>query len=272
MNYWTQNRDNIYVAAHRGWSTKYPENTMPAFRAALELGVDQLETDVRVTKDGELVLIHDGTVDRTTDGTGRVYDMTFEELQQLDAGSWKSPEFAGERIPTLLQLMELVKDHPTITLDIELKVYPNPGKEEISYSVCDRVLKILDDYGFTGRCVINTWNIVLHDYIHTKYGNKYRQHLYYPVTCMGENAADFDSYSYGYCCCMFSKTNAEADLGMATRAEFDEMRSMGPQPWAGASVKDEKSVDLAIANGAELITCNNPDVILELLRAKGKHQ
>lgn len=92
MNYWTQNRDNIYVAAHRGWSTKYPENTMPAFRAALELGVDQLETDVRVTKDGELVLIHDGTVDRTTDGTGRVYDMTFEELQQLDAGSWKSPD------------------------------------------------------------------------------------------------------------------------------------------------------------------------------------
>ena len=59
MNYWTQSKQNIFVAAHRGWRSKYPENTLAAFRAALELGVDQIETDVRVTADGELVLIHD---------------------------------------------------------------------------------------------------------------------------------------------------------------------------------------------------------------------
>ena len=78
MNYWTQSKDNIFVAAHRGWSDMYPENTMIAFEKAIELGVDQLETDVRITKDGALVLIHDKTVDRTTDGTGFVRDYTLE--------------------------------------------------------------------------------------------------------------------------------------------------------------------------------------------------
>ena len=102
MNYWTQSTKNIYVAAHRGWRNKYPENTIEAFKAALTLDVDQLETDVRATKDGELVLIHDATVDRTTNGKGRVCDLTLAELRELDAGN-------GNKIPTLIELMELVK-------------------------------------------------------------------------------------------------------------------------------------------------------------------
>ena len=101
MNYWRQSKNNIYVAAHRGWSEKYPENTMLAFRAAAELGVDQIELDVRCTADGELVVIHDATVDRTTNGHGAVADMTLSELRALDAGSWKGEEFAGANIPTL---------------------------------------------------------------------------------------------------------------------------------------------------------------------------
>ena len=270
MNYWTQSMDNIYVAAHRGWSSGYPENTMASMKAALEIGVDQLETDIRVTKDGELVLIHDASVDRTTNGTGAVIDFTLEELKKLDAGSWKGSEFEGMQIPTLIEFMELVKDHPTITLDMELKEYPDPGHEEISYSVCDRVLKILDEYGFTDRCVINTWSGKLHEYIRCKYGDKYRQHVYYPIGCLGE--CTVDPYSYGYCCCMFDPDNDPERLGMAQKSDFDAMRKAGPQPWAGASVKDEKSVELAIQNGAELITCNNPDEILRLLKEKGKHQ
>ena len=93
MNYWTQSPKNIYVAAHRGWCAKYPENTMEAFRAAVELGVDQIELDVRVTRDGELVIIHDATVDRTTNGTGKVCDKLLAELQALDAGSYMGEAF-----------------------------------------------------------------------------------------------------------------------------------------------------------------------------------
>lgn len=273
MNYWTQSTENIYVAAHRGWCSKYPENTLEAMQAALDLGVDQLETDVRITKDGELVLMHDGTVDRTTNGTGAVNQMTLEELRQLDAGSYKGTEYAGFKIPTFIEFMELVKDHPTITLDIELKEYPILGNEEVAFSVCDRVLKIIDDYGFTDRCVINTFNARLHEYIYEKYGSKYKQHVYFPVSSMGKTAdVKIWPYTYGYCCCMFDPHRDPAHLGMAPKSDFDIMRARGVQPWAGASVKDEASVDLAIKNGAELITCNNPDVILALLRAKGKHK
>ena len=106
MNYWTQSKDNIYVAAHRGWSTVYPENTLLAFKKAIEIGVDQIETDVRITRDGELVCIHDATVDRTTNGTGKVCDKLLSELKTLDAGSWKGAEFAGERIPTFIEFLD----------------------------------------------------------------------------------------------------------------------------------------------------------------------
>ena len=78
MNLADKRPDKVYVAAHRGWYNKYPENTMPAFRAAVELGVDQVETDVRISADGELVLIHDATLERTTNGTGKVIDKTLE--------------------------------------------------------------------------------------------------------------------------------------------------------------------------------------------------
>ena len=96
------------LQAHRGVSTDAPENTMAAFRAAVELGVDQIETDIRVSRDGELVLIHDATVDRTTNGSGRVDSMTLEELRSLDAGSWKGAEFAGERSQRLKNFLSLI--------------------------------------------------------------------------------------------------------------------------------------------------------------------
>lgn len=270
INYWKQSTKNIYVAAHRGWSKKFPENTIEAFRAAIELGCDQLETDIRITKDGELVLMHDGTVDRTTNGSGKVREMTLKELKALDAGVKKGEEFIGCRIPTFTEFMELVKDLPEMTIDVELKEYPNNGNEEISYSVCDRVLKIIDEYGYTERCVINTWSGKLHEYIYKKYGNKYKQHVYYPIKHMGE--CTIDPYSYGYCVCMFGDNDYISSY-IASQKEFAEMKNKyNIQTWAGAGVKDEEGVELAIANRAELITCDNPDVILDLLRKRGYHK
>ena len=269
MNYWTLSKDNIYVAAHRGWSTVYPENTLLAFRKAIEIGVDQIETDVRITRDGELVCIHDATVDRTTNGTGKVCDKNLAELKTLDAGSWKGAEFAGEKIPTFIEFMELVKDHPTMTLDIELKEYPVDGRDEIAFDVCDRVMKIIDDYGFTDRVVINTFNGKLHEYMEDKYGSKYRRHIYYPLTHMGKVKRD-PYTSSAYCCCMFRALYSP--INMATKEEFDRMAALGIQPWAPAGVKTQEHVDEVIACGGTLITCNNPDEILQFLRNRGKHQ
>ncbi len=263
MNYWTQSNQNIFVAAHRGWKAKYPENTMEAFRAALALGVDQLETDVRMTKDGQLVLMHDATVDRTTNGTGKVQELTLAELKALDAGN-------GAKIPTLVDFMELVKDHPTITLDIELKVYPTPGNEATSYSVCDRVLKMVDDYGFTDRVVINSWSGKLHEYINETYGSKYKQHLYYPQKLMERSSSPCarNPYTYGYCTCVFGILEGEVSVEDVKQLQ----KETGVRLWAGTYAKDEASVDAAIAMGAELITCDNPDEVLEILRKKNLHR
>jgi len=112
---------NVINIAHRGASGQghAPENTLSAFRQAIEIGVDVLECDVHSTKDGHLVVIHDGNLKRTTDVTGVVEEMTLDEVKKADAGSWFDPRFAGECIPTLRELLELAKGK-AITL-IEVK-------------------------------------------------------------------------------------------------------------------------------------------------------
>jgi len=109
----------ILNIAHRGTSGTRPENTVAAFRRAIEIGADFIELDVRATADGAAVVMHDSTVDRTTNGSGRVAELTLRQIQALDAGSWFSPEFAGERAPTLVEVASLAAGK--IALSIELK-------------------------------------------------------------------------------------------------------------------------------------------------------
>jgi glycerophosphoryl diester phosphodiesterase len=88
------------LCAHRGAMETHPENTVPAFRAAVEAGAHMIEFDVWLTKDNQMVVIHDSSVDRTTNGEGKVSELTFEEIRKLDAGRWKAPQFTGVQIPT----------------------------------------------------------------------------------------------------------------------------------------------------------------------------
>ncbi len=99
----------LLVIGHRGAAGHAPENTLAAFRRGLALGADGIECDVHMSRDGELVVIHDATLERTTDGRGRVSDRTLGELKALDAGSWYGPEFAGERVPTLAEVFAEVR-------------------------------------------------------------------------------------------------------------------------------------------------------------------
>ncbi len=105
--------------AHRGASRYAPENTLASFRLALEHGAPAIECDVQRTRDGHLVVLHDQTVDRTTDGHGAVADHTLEELRRLDAGGWFGPEFAGERIPALEEVLDLVRGRALLKLEIK---------------------------------------------------------------------------------------------------------------------------------------------------------
>ncbi|OAA68557.1 PLC-like phosphodiesterase, TIM beta/alpha-barrel domain protein [Niveomyces insectorum RCEF 264] len=112
------------IAGHRGFSAAAPENTLAAFRMARDAGGKGVtcETDLALTKDGELVLIHDETVDRTTNGRGLVGSMTYAEFSQLDAGSWFDVRFAAERIPRLKEALDLAQQLDII-YQLELKIY-----------------------------------------------------------------------------------------------------------------------------------------------------
>ncbi len=101
---------NPLILGHRGASQLAPENTLSAFRLARELGADGVELDVQLSRDRVPVVIHDGTLERTTDGHGAVSAHTVLELKQLDAGAWKAPQFRGERIPTLAEVFEVLSD------------------------------------------------------------------------------------------------------------------------------------------------------------------
>jgi glycerophosphoryl diester phosphodiesterase len=103
-------RERPLIIAHRGHSIAVPENTLEAYRRAIELGVEMIECDVNRTKDGELVMIHDWTLDRTTSGSGRVEDMTLSEIRDLDAGSSFDPSFAGLRVPTTAETLDLARE------------------------------------------------------------------------------------------------------------------------------------------------------------------
>jgi len=103
-------RSRPLVIAHRGHSIAVPENTLEAYRRAIELGAEMIECDVNMTRDGELVMIHDWRLDRTTTATGRVEDMTLAEIQALDAGSPFDPTFAGLRIPSTAQTLDLARE------------------------------------------------------------------------------------------------------------------------------------------------------------------
>lgn len=108
------------LVAHRGYSAVYPENTLLAFEKAVENGANCFELDVQRTKDGKLVCLHDVTVDRTTNGTGNIKDLTWDYVKTLDAGSWKNSQFAGEKIPSLDEVFERFKNENVFIL-IEMK-------------------------------------------------------------------------------------------------------------------------------------------------------
>lgn len=112
------------ICAHRGANETHPENTLAAFKEAIRLGAHMIEFDVRMTKDKKLVIMHDKTVDRTTNGSGAVSDLTLKEIKKLDAGTWKSEKFTGEEIPTFKEALAVMPKN--IWLNIHLK-----GGEEL---------------------------------------------------------------------------------------------------------------------------------------------
>ncbi|MCZ6737432.1 MAG: glycerophosphodiester phosphodiesterase family protein [Actinobacteria bacterium] len=131
------------IIAHRGDSGLAPENTWPAIERAIEIGVDMVEVDVRMTKDGVPVLLHFERLEHTTTGSGLLADHTWEEIQRLDAGAWKDPEFAGERVLSLEDVLNLTRGRVPLNLDFQAVDAVAPG------------VAVVRDAGLSGDVVVS---------------------------------------------------------------------------------------------------------------------
>ena len=225
------------VAGHRGYKAKYPENTMLGFRKALALGVDMLEIDLRLTRDGQLILMHDATVDRTTNGHGRIEQFTMKDVRALDAG-------LGERVPSFEEFLDWVQS-TGLFLNVEIKT---KTRETV-----DKAIALLARYRMLEPSVIACFDAGITEYANRQYGAKTQGFPKRDMQNFKHNSYDF-LYSVGIQMC---------DL---TPALTDEFNGRGIQPWCWCPDTTEEIERMRMC-GATLCTCNDPTAAL-LLREK----
>ncbi len=138
----------VTAIAHRGASSYAPENTFAAFDLAVDMGIGEIELDVQFTSDSHIIVIHDETLDRTTDSTGPVSDLTLEEIQLLDAGSWFDEKFAGEQIPTLDEVFDRYKNEFQFHIEI---------KSKEAKGLASRVYDVIRKHGLAGQTTITSF-------------------------------------------------------------------------------------------------------------------
>jgi len=149
---------HLSLQGHRGAAALAPENTLASFRKAIELGADAVEMDLQATRDGVVVIIHDDTVDRTTDGHGRVTDLGLAEIKRLDAGVKFGPAFRGERIPTLREVIDLVKTSGKDRFRLNLEIKFAEGREGQPADLEERILQVLRETDFLGRVTVQSFH------------------------------------------------------------------------------------------------------------------
>ncbi|NLV74111.1 MAG: glycerophosphodiester phosphodiesterase [Chloroflexi bacterium] len=241
--------NRFLISGHRGYSAKYPENTLLSFAQAIELGVDMLELDLHLSRDGVIMLMHDATLERTTNGSGPLSDYTCSELKALDAGGWKGACFEGLKIPTFEEFCTLVKPHSTILCSVEIK----PAADDIA--CLDAAVAMTNAFGITDRCVFTSFDAAVTDHIHDTYGLP--------------NLGYWDKYM----------TNVQPESGdklwsvgvpmVDVNPEHIAMwRARGIWPCAFCADTDEQ-VEQCLAAGAAMVTSNDPLPALRITRARG---
>ncbi len=245
------------VIAHRGFSGKAPENTLVAVRRAIELGADMVEIDVSLTRDGHVVVLHDETLDRTTDGEGLLSAATLEEVRKLDAGSWFSSEFAGEKVPTLAEVLDLVRGR--ILLNIEIK--GEAVSDETEGGIADKVLRLVGDRDMKDEIVISSFEPEALRQAreldpHVKTASLYNRELHSgmgPVEVMdavGSNGFNLSS--------------------KGITAEIVGLCHDAGRPVAVYTVNEKAEMKRQIALGVNALFTDRPDRMLEVLAESGR--
>lgn len=234
----------MQIAGHRGLKALYPENTLLSFQKAAEAGVDMVELDLRLTADGQVVILHDADVRRTTNGSGPVAGMTLLQLKALDAGSWFGEPYAGLRVPTLQEFCEWASAYPAMLFNVEIKEYTR--------ETVDKGLAILRRHGLAERCVFASFEAGILRYLHEDCGLPTQG---FPLEKM-INARP-DSYR--------DMTAVGIEMDILTPALVEDMRRMGIKPWAYCPDTLE-TMEKAIACDVELVTVNDHRPAVQLLR------
>lgn len=235
------------VWAHRGASAYAPENTLSAFELALKQGAHGIELDVQLTSDGQLVVIHDETLDRTTDGSGWVGEHSLAELKALDAGvGWA--DYGGERIPMLAEVFDLVADSSMI-INVELK------NTEVAYrGLEEKVLALIDEFGLAERIWLSTFN---HESLH----GLRQSGVPMPLGLLS-NDLMFEPWKYA--AALGLQAYHPAAWAVRERSVVDESHALG----LGVHVwtVDEPALLRRMADwGVDAVFTNTPDVALRVL-------
>lgn len=238
----------LLVAGHRGYSAKYPENTLLSVRKGIEAGVDMIEIDIALSKDGVPVLCHDDTLDRTTTGTGLVNAYTLAELRALDAGIKRGSEFAGLQIPTFEELCELMQEHPNVLLNVDLKY-----GEHVLRSA-ELVLEIIEKYNMSQRCVFNSLDGRATMYTH-------KRGLFTEGAPKGfYGMSNFDDSANGTYAAMDVICINMRDVSNESVAHY---KSMGLPVWCWGA-ESEETIRRAVDSGISLLVCNDPNIAVKI--------
>lgn len=234
------------LLAHRGFSGYYPENSPIAFQAAIEqTACDGFESDVHITKDGKLVIFHDATLERTSNGIGYLKDCTYEELLRLDIGAWKDASFAGQHIWTLDELLDLCKQTHKV-LNLELKDY------EVFYDTLgERVIAAICAHKMQDRVFVSSFNHISMQHFKSCNGDIKTGLLY------DKPLLDMQAY--------IARSNADnmhpRYMLLQYQPELVELyhaHAMNVNTW---TVNDEENMRDMLARGVDCIISNFPDLL-----------
>jgi len=259
------NYQGIILAAHRGDRKTCPENTMPAFEAALNAGMDMIETDIHMTRDGELVLIHDRNLKRTAGVDALVDQLSLEEVRKADAGALFAPEFAGTKIPTVREFLELIRD-TSMTVNWELKDYPHEVGDEHAFAAADRLWELLCEYDMLDRGVINSFSDRVLEHWVKQHGHRmpiHGQGIYRcQKTCDHADIPQEELYDW---CCLYPSDGKGTAMTSPENFEYCKERNIGICLLFPDTEENYRS---ALALGGVMLTTNDiyeADRILRLL-------
>lgn len=231
----------MYIIAHRGSSSAVPENTIAAFDVAVEQGADYIELDVQMTMDQHVVVIHDDTVDRTTNGNGLVKSYTLDQLKKLDAGSWFDQQYTNERIPTLQEILERYSQRIGILIEIK-----HPKRQ---IGIENAVARIINRFAYSRHIIIQSFDVHALQRIKT-FAPSLRTALIIKPDAFKLTKRKLTTYSSFANCLNMKKT-------MINRWWIDRIHTFGMDVFIW-TVKDQKTADRIKKYPIDGVVTDNP--------------